>query len=505
MEDILSAFAQVTDPIVLLAIFGATFLGLIMGALPGLTAAMAIALLIPLTFGMGPVLGIGTLLGAFCGAIAGGAVPAILLGIPGTPASVASTLDGFPMSRAGKAGQALGISISASFLGGIFGAFLLMLIAPPIAKFALRFGPAEFFALGVFGLVVIASVSSGSMLRGLMAGLIGLFLATVGADPMTGALRFTGGQADLITGINLLPALIGLFAVSQVLDDVARMGIGAGKTITQDFSSARPPFALLARAWKVITSSTLIGVIIGAIPGAGGSISSFLSYDQARRMSKSPETFGKGNPEGLIASETANNATVGGALIPMLTLGVPGEVATAVLMGGLTIQGVRPGPALFDEQASIVYAIFIAFMIANCAMFILQLFGIRLFVRILKVPQNLMMSLVLMFCAVGVYGVNGSVFELWLMFGFGLLGFCLNRFGFGTAPVILGLILGTLTESNLRRGMIVYNGDWTEFVTRPIAATFLLLALVFLGLVFFQNRKSASAAPDDRDAKTSEQ
>lgn len=498
MDATISALVQVMDPVVLAAIFGATFLGLIMGALPGLTAAMAIALLIPLTFGMGPVLGIGTLLGAFCGAIAGGAVPAILLGIPGTPSSVATTLDGFPMARNGQAGQALGLSISASFIGGILGALLLILVAPPIATFALRFGPAEFFSLGVFGLVIIASVSSGSMLRGLIAGLIGLFLATVGADPMTGALRFTGGQADLITGINLLPALIGLFAVSQVIHDVVAAGTGTSRTVMQDFSSARPPFALLARAWKVIASSTIIGVIVGAIPGAGGSISSFLSYDQARRMSKSPETFGKGNYEGLVASETSNNATVGGALIPMLTLGVPGEVATAVLMGGLTIQGVRPGPALFEEQPTIVYAIFIAFIVANIAMFLLQLVGIRLFVRILKVPQHVMMPLVLMFCAIGVYGVNGSVFELWLMFGFGLLGFFLNRYGFGTAPVILGLILGTLTESNLRRGMIVYDGDWTQFLTRPIAATFLLLAVAFLALVFWQGRKSAqpTAAPD---------
>lgn len=498
MADIIEAAGLVADPTVLAAIFAATFLGLIMGALPGLTAAMAIALLIPLTFGMGPVLGIGTLLGAFCGAIAGGAVPAILLGIPGTPSSVASTLDGFPMARNGQAGQALGLSITASFIGGILGAILLILLAPPIASFALRFGPAEFFALGVCGLVIIASVSAGSMLRGLVGGLIGLFLATVGADPMTGAMRFTGGQVDLITGINLLPALIGLFAVSQILQDLAKGAGSVVSSVTQDFSSARPPFRLLAKAWKVIASSTVIGVIIGAIPGAGGSISSFLSYDQARRMSKSPQTFGKGNYEGLVASETANNATAGGALIPMLTLGVPGEVATAVLMGGLTIQGVRPGPALFDEQASIVYAIFIAFIVANIAMFVLQLVGIRLFVRILKVPQYVMMPLVLMFCVIGVFGVNGSVFELWLMFGFGVLGFFLNRYGFGTAPVILGLILGQLTESNLRRGMIVYDNNWTEFLTRPIAATLLGLAALFLVLVLWQGRgaKKSATTPD---------
>ncbi|SNY90300.1 putative tricarboxylic transport membrane protein [Cohaesibacter sp. ES.047] len=488
MDTIFEAIGMVANFQVLLAIFAATFLGLIMGALPGLTAAMAIALLIPLTYGMGPVLGMATLLGAFCGAFAGGAVPAILLGIPGTPASVATTLDGFPMARNGEAGTALGLSISASFIGGILGSLLLILLSPPIARLALSFGPAEFFALGVFGLVIIASVSAGSMLKGLVAGFIGLWLGTIGADPMTGVLRSTFGQPDLITGIGLLPALIGLFAVSQVLQDlVIKSGNEKQPEAAQNFQSAKPPFGLLAKAWKVITCSTLIGVFVGAIPGAGGSISSFLSYDQAKRMSKTPEKFGKGHYEGLVASETSNNATAGGALIPMLTLGIPGEVSTAVLMGGLVIQGVRPGPALFDEQSSTIYAIFFAFIIANIAMFLMQLIGIRLFVRILKVPQHLMMPIILMFCAVGVYGVNGSVFELWLMLGFGILGFFLNRYGYGTAPVILGLILGTVTEANLRRGMIVYGGDWTQFIFRPISAILLALAFAFLLFVFWQN------------------
>ncbi|KMK68966.1 tripartite tricarboxylate transporter permease [Puniceibacterium sp. IMCC21224] len=490
MTVLFDAISLVADINVLLAILGGTFLGLVMGSLPGLTAAMAIALLIPLTFGMGTLTGIGMLLGAFCGAIAGGAIPAILLNIPGTPSSVCTTLDGFPMARNGEAGKALGLSISASFVGGVIGAALLILLAPPIASFALEFGPAEFFSLGVFGLVIIASVSSGSMLRGAVAGLLGLVLATVGADPMTGVMRFTAGQPALISGINLLPALIGLFAVSQVLDDVVkRMGADPKVIITQNFENARPHWGILARAWRVVASSTIIGVIVGAIPGAGGSISSFLSYDQARRMSKTPEKFGTGHPEGLIASESSNNATAGGALIPMLTLGVPGEVATAVLMGGLTIQGVRPGPALFDQQAEIVYGIFFAFILANIAMFTMQLLGIRLFVRILKVPPRMLMPLILMFCVIGVYGVNGSIFELWLMFVFGLLGFFLNRYGFGTAPVILGLILGTLTESNLRRGMLIFDGDWTQFLLRPISATLLGLAVLFLGYIFIQQRQ----------------
>lgn len=496
MEVYIEAFQLLARVDVMFAIAGGTFLGLIMGSLPGLTASMAIALLIPLSFGMGPIMGIGMLLGAFCGAIAGGAIPAILLSIPGTPSSVTTTLDGFPMARKGEAGKALGISIGASFIGGISGAFLLILLAPPIADFALRFGPSEFFALGVFGLVIIASVSAGSLLRGLVGGIIGLFLSTVGADPMTGVLRFTGGEPALITGIGLLPALIGLFAVSQVFQDIAARitEAKASSVSSNQVGKAVLPWRLLLKGWKILVSSTIIGTIVGAIPGAGGSIGSFLSYDQAKRMSKTPEKFGTGHYEGVVASECSNNAVVGGALIPMLTLGVPGEVATAILMGGLTIQGVRPGPALFDQQPAIAYGIFLAFIIANIFMMLIQFFGIRLFVKILRVPTHYLMPIILMFCVIGVYGVNGSIFELWLMLGFGALGFLLQRYDFGTAPVILGLILGSMTEANYRRSILVFNGDWTQFFQHPISMGLLLLALLFLVYVFFQKKKSAARA-----------
>lgn len=497
MDILFDSLLMVADLRVLFFIFVGTLLGLIMGSLPGLTAAMAIALLIPLTFGMAPLTGMGLLLGAFCGAIAGGAVPALLLNIPGTPSSVCTTLDGFPMVRNGHAGRALGLAISSSFVGGVIGAIFLMLLAPPIARVALAFGPAEFFALSAFGIVIIASVSSGSVLRGIAAGLLGLGLATVGSDPMTGVLRFTGGEATLITGIGLLPALIGLFAVSQVFKDIAeRADISPDTEVRQDFSTARVPWGELLRSWRVISVSTVIGVVVGALPGAGGSISSFLSYDQARRMSKTPEKFGTGHAEGVIASESANNATAGGALIPMLTLGVPGEVATAVLMGGLTIQGVRPGPGLLEQQATLFYGILIAFLIANLIMFLTQLLGIRLFIQILKVPTRLLMPLILVLCTIGVYGVNGAIFELWLMLGFGILGFFLTRYGFGTAPVILGLILGGLMESNLRRGLLVFNGDWSQFVLRPISASLLILACVFLALVVRQNFRRPQRSGD---------
>jgi putative tricarboxylic transport membrane protein len=481
MDDYVQALGLVLQVDVLLAIGAGALLGLVMGALPGLTAGMAIALLLPLSFGMPPVMGIGMLLGALSGAITGGAVSATLLNLPGTPSSVCTTLDAFPMARRGEAGRALGIAIVSSFIGGMSSAFLLMFLAPPIADVALRFGPAEYFSLSVFGLVVIASVSAKSLVKGLAAGLIGLFIATVGADPMTGTLRFTFGEPALLTGVSLLPALIGLFAVSQVLKDIeVQILRGPGELTQQNVDTGRPPIGLVLRSWKILLSSTFIGTLVGAIPGAGGSIASFLSYDQAKRISKTPEKFGTGHHAGIVASETSNNAMTGGALIPMLTLGVPGEVATAVLMGGLVIQGLRPGPLLFEEQGPIVYGIFLAFIIANLFTVVFQWFGIRFFVRVLRVKAKFLIPLVLAFCVIGVYGVDGNIFDLYIMLGFGVLGYFLNKFGFGTAPVVLGMILGTIAESNFRRGLLSFGGDWTPFVTRPISLAFLVLAVLFL-------------------------
>ncbi|MEG3115252.1 tripartite tricarboxylate transporter permease [Salinicola sp. 4072] len=489
MSDIVASLGILVDIKVLLGIAFGTFLGLVMGALPGLTATMAIALLIPLTFGFPPELGIGMLLGAFCGAVAGGAVPAILLNVPGTPSSVASTLDGFPMTRRGEAGRALGLAIASSFVGGMLGALLLILFAPPIATFALRFGPAEFFSLAILGLVVIAAVSTKSILKGLVAGCLGIFLSTVGSDPITGVLRFTMGEPSLITGVNLLPALIGLFAISQVFHDVFERIYQKKEPLKkQALTSARPPWGTLRRAWKVVASSTLIGTLVGAIPGAGGSVASFLSYDQARRMSKTPEKFGTGHDEGLIATESSNNAMASGALIPMLTLGVPGEVATAVLMGGLTIQGIRPGPMLFEQSGALIYSIFVAFLLANIFMFLIQLFGIKLFVQILRVKEAYLMPSILVLSLLGVYAATGNTFDMYLALAFGALGFLLNVFGFGTAPVILGLILGGIAESNLRRGMTVFNDDWTRFFTQPISLA--LLAATVLLLFFLFRKKS---------------
>jgi putative tricarboxylic transport membrane protein len=479
---------------VIAAIAGGTILGIVFGALPGLTAAMGIAVLLPLTYDMPPVMGFGMLLGTYCGAVSGGSIAATLLNIPGTPSSVATTLDAYPMAKKGEAGRALGIAIAASFVGGIFSSVVLSLAAPPIAEFALNFGAAEYFSLAVFGLTIIASVSGKSLAKGVVAGLIGVFVSLVGLDPTTGSARYTFGEMSLLSGVAFLPALIGLFAVGQALTDAEETLKTKGAEIQKQFSSVHLRFSTLVKRWKTVVMGCLVGTTVGAIPGAGGSVASFVAYDQARRISKTPEKFGTGHDEGVIASETSNNAMTGGAIIPMITLGVPGEAAAAVLMGGLMIQGLRPGPLLFTDQADVVYGIFIALFIANIFMMLFQFFGIRVFVKVLAVPRSLLIPIILLFCVIGSFGVSGNLFDVYLLLIFGVLGYFLNRFGYGTAPVVLGMILGNVAESEFRKGMIMFEGDWTIFFTRPISLGFLACAVIFTALPLYQKWR------DDRKA-----
>jgi putative tricarboxylic transport membrane protein len=480
---------------VIAAIAGGTILGIIFGALPGLTAAMGIAVLLPLTYDMPPVMGFGMLLGTYCGAISGGSIAATLLNIPGTPASVATCLDAYPMAKKGEAGRALGLAIAASFIGGLFSSVVLSLAAPPVAEMALKFGAAEYFSLAVFGLTIIASVSGKSLAKGVVAGLIGVFVSLVGLDPTTGSPRYTFGEMSLLSGVAFLPALIGLFAVGQVLTDAEEALQSKAAQIQQRVGSVGLPFGAVFKRWKVVLSSCIIGTTVGAIPGAGGSVASFLAYDQARRLSKTPEKFGTGHDEGVIASETSNNAMTGGAIIPTITLGVPGEAAAAVLMGGLMIHGLRPGPLLFTEQADIVYGILMAFFLANIFMMVFQFIGIKLFVKVLGVPRSFLIPVILLFCVIGSFGVSGNLFDVYLLLVFGVLGFFLNKYGYGTAPVVLGMILGTMAETEFRKGLIMFEGDGTVFFTRPISALFLGLALISVLIPLYQKWRDSRAKP----------
>lgn len=474
---ILSALAEVlSDPARLLYTLAGTAIGIVFGALPGLTATMGVAILLPFTFGLDPVTGMSALAGVYVGGIAGGAISAILLNIPGTPSSMMTPLDGFPMARRGQAGKALGWAVTAAFVGGLISWIALALVAPQVARVALAFGPPEYAMLAAFGLTIVAGISGRSLLKGVLAGLIGFALSFPGVDPIDGNFRFTFGHVSLMKGIPIVPALIGLFAIPEILSNLSlRYQAPASSIRTRDFF---PSLAELKEAAGNLVRSSLIGVFIGMIPATGGNIAQILAYDQARRWSRHPETFGKGNPQGIVAAESANNGVTGGALIPMLTLGIPGDSVTAVMLGGLMIHGLQPGPNLFREHASFVYGFLVMLLIANIMMAAIQFFGIRAFVQMLRVPTHYLAPLLLLLCMVGSFAVNNSMFDVWLMLGLGLFGFVMTRAGFPVAPMVLGLVLGPILESEMRRSLILSGGSWAIFVQRPVSLAFLLLAVL---------------------------
>ncbi|MBR0597591.1 tripartite tricarboxylate transporter permease [Sinanaerobacter chloroacetimidivorans] len=490
MSSLLLGLETAFQPEAMLFTILGTVLGIIFGALPGLTSTMAVALLIPVTFGLGPVAGMGMLVGAFCGGTAGGSVSATLLRIPGTPSSICTTFDAFPMAQKGQAGLALGTSVICSFIGGIFSLLVLSLLAPQLARFALKFGPLEYFSLAILGLTIIASISGESMIKGLLAGLIGVFASFVGIDQVTGMSRLTFGNANLLSGLSLLPVLIGLFAISQAFSEAEKVGEEkpAELSVKGKVKGEFPKFSLLVSKWKILLSSSMIGTLVGILPGAGGSIASFVAYDQAKRMSKEPDTFGSGNIEGVVASETSNNAMTGGALVPMLALGIPGDTCTAVMLGGLLIHGLRPGPLLFKDSMDVVYGIFFALLLANVAMLIFQFVGIRLFVKIMKVPRHLLTPLVLVLCTIGAYGASSNLFDVKVMLLFGVIGYFATKLGYGVAPIVLGFILGSMAELQLRRGAEMYSGI-SVLVERPISLILLIASVLLLAVPIWRKYK----------------
>ena len=485
---ILSVF---TNPTGLLWVLLGVAVGLIFGALPGLSATMGVALIIPLTFSMSEVTAIGTLIGVYIGGIAGGAISAILINIPGTPSSVVTSLDGYPMTKNGLAARALGWATFSSGWGSIISWLLLCTIAPLLARICTGFGSPEYAALAFFGLSIIAAVSGKSVVKGLISGLLGVTLSFVGIDPIWGDMRFTFGSVNLMSGISTVAALIGLYSIPQIINscmDKDNEKI-SGKDLT--IRNIVPPFR---EQWKRkfnIIRSALIGTFIGIIPAAGGNIAAFLSYDQAKRFSKEPDTFGKGNPDGVIASEASNNGVCGGALIPMLTLSIPGDSVTAVLLGGLMIHGITPGPTLFSEKPSIVSGIFTMVFVATIFMVLLQVFGIKLFVKTLNVPVNILNSILVMLALVGSYAIRGSFFDVLLTLFFGLIGFVMTRGGFPMAPIVLGLVLGSMFEGEFRRAVKLGGGSASIFLHRPVAMFFILVAVaVIASTVISRARKS---------------
>ena len=492
MDTFFSALAAACGFEALLANLLGVALGIVFGALPGLTAVMGVALLIPLTFGLPPVVAFSSLLGMYCGAIYAGSITAILVSTPGTAAAAATMLEGPRLTARGESLRALEMTAVASFVGGVFSCFILAGVAPQLARFALNFSAPEYFALGIFGLTIVATLSEGALLKGCIAACLGLLIAMVGMDPLTGNLRLTFDSANLINGVSLIPALVGLYALSQVFltcEDVFR-----GKRLSAVNISRKG--ISLAEIWanrSALLRGSLIGTFIGIVPATGSGTASFAAYSEAKRNSRHPEAFGNGAIEGLAATESANNAVTGGALIPLLTLGIPGDVVTAVILGALMIQGMTPGPLLFQEQGALVYSIFISLLLANVFMLVLGMASVRVFSKIVSIPGGILMPLVTTLCVVGGYALNNSNFDLGVMAVFGILGWIMTKASIPLAPLLLAMILSGIIETNFRRALSISDNDYTVFLTRPVCAVFLCISLFILFNLLRKEWKKAAA------------
>lgn len=484
-QDIFGAFLTVFNLECLGWICLGTVVGILFGAAPGLTATTAVALFTPITFYMSLNVSMSFLMGIYCGGFYAGSIPAILINTPGAPGNAATVMDGYPMAKNGQAGQALGHSIVASWIGGTISAFALLIFAPLIAKIALKFGAPEYFAVAMLGLVCIAGVSGKSMTKGIAGAAIGMFLGTIGMDPIDGLPRFTMDNLNLMGGIALIPALVGLFAITEVLAKCESSSDGGGTIITQ-VKSALPDLRLYITHKWMILKSVVIGILVGAIPGTGPTIASWMAYNEAKRGSKHPEKFGTGTPEGIMSAESSNNAVTGGALIPLLTLGVPGDTVTAVLLGALMIQGLTPGPMLMVERYDMVAILLWILLFANLAMLLIGLLGSRFFPYILKIPTGVLMPIVSVLCITGGYAVNNSFFDTMMVVAIGFCGYVLLKLGFPVAPIVLGLILGPIIEPNMRMALLGYNLNPLVFVSTPISAGLLVTSFI---LVYVMNKR----------------
>jgi len=452
--------------------------GILIGSLPGLTATMGVALLVPFTFGLPFNESIGMLLGIFSGSIYGGSISAILISTPGTPAAAATLMDGYPLTKKGMAGRALSMSVFASFVGGFTGALIMIFLSPQISKMALEFSAAEYFGLAIFGLSIIISVSGTSVLKGIMVGFFGLLISTIGMDPVSGYPRFTFGSMNLFEGPAFIPTLIGLFAFAEVLRGVENLE-GTKKAVSK-ITRLLPSISDIRKAWKDMAKSSVMGTFIGSIPGAGSDIAAFVGYSEAKRRSKRPEKFGDGAIEGVAAAESANNACSGGAMIPMLSLGVPGDAVTAILLGAFVIQGIQPGPMLYVEDLGTVYSVFSSMLVANIAMLIVGLLGIRLYTKTITIEKSILLPTIFVLSIVGAYSMRNNLFDVWVALTFGVTGYFLHRYHFPLSPILLALILGPMAEANLRRAMIIADNSIVDVISRPITAIFLILALLSL-------------------------
>lgn len=476
---------------IMIALFFGVIGGIIIGALPGLSSTMGVALLVPVTFGMSPIAGLVMLTAIYTSAMYGGSISSILIHTPGTPAAAATAIDGYKLTQKGLGAKAIGVATVSSMIGGLISALFLLFLAPPLSKISLSFSAPEYFLIGVFGLTIIGSLASKSMVKGLTSGVIGLVIGTIGVDILTGYPRFTLGFTSLESGIALVPAMIGLFSLSQVMIQVE----GSPKKKAQDIKEGKmmgrvlPNKAEFRSILPTIFRSCGIGTVAGMLPGAGGDIGSWIGYNEAKRFSKNRDKIGTGHIEGVAAPEAANNAVTGGALIPLLTLGIPGSSTTAVLLGGLTIQGLIPGHTLFTTHANITYSVIIGFIVANILMGIIGLLGAKYFLKASQAPQVILSPIIVILCIVGSYSINNNFFDVWVMLIFGLFGYFLRKTGFHPAPIIIGMILGPIAENGLRQSMVMNKGNLLMyFLSRPISIALILLIILALLSPFLVNR-----------------
>ncbi len=482
MEYFLNGFSVALQPINLLYCFLGVFWGTLVGVLPGIGPTAGIALLLPATFHLSPVSGIIMLAGIYYGTMYGGSTTSILLNIPGEAASVVTALDGYKMARQGRAGPALGIAAFGSFIAGTFSVVLLSLMAPLLSKLALKFGPPEYFSLMILGMTLITYLSSGPLSKTLIMAVLGAVIGSVGIDMVTGEERFTFGIQELQDGVGLVPIVMGLFGISEVVtnaENILVQEIFKGKIkgllpTLQDWSDSK---------WAIIRGSVL-GFPIGVIPGGGGVIASFVSYAMEKKFSKNPEKFGNGAIEGVAGPESANNAATGGAFIPLLTLGIPSNVVMALLLGAFLIHGIQPGPLLIGKHPDIFWGLISSMYIGNIMLLILNLPLIGLWVKILKIPNKILLPLILLFCFIGAYSVNNSLFDVQIMLIFGVLGYIGRKFGYEPAPLILAYVLVTILENSFRQSLVLSSGSLSIFFIRPISAGCLLISLLFLLSVF---------------------
>jgi putative tricarboxylic transport membrane protein len=481
VADVLIGLQNALNPLNLIIMSLAVAGGIAIGTLPGLSATMGVALLVPLTFGMEPAAGLLMLGAMYCGAIYGGANSAILINTPGTPSAVCTTFDGYPLTKKGRADEALFTALVASVFGGVIGTIFLAVATQPLALVSLKFGSPEYFWMAIFGLTILSSLSEGNMIKGILGGALGLLLATIGIDPVTGHTRFIFGFRPLIEGITLIPAMIGFFSFAQVLSLVEE-----NQKYLAEYKSnpglVKKVFGNLIKNSKVnLLRSSILGTFVGILPGAGGNVASFVAYNEAKRWSKNPGEMGKGNIEGVVASETANNATVSSSLIPLLSLGIPGSPVAAVLLGGLLIHGLNPGAKLFIEHGDIAYTFIIGLVVANLLMLFIGYFGMRLFANVLNVPSHYIATIVVVFSVIGSYAIRNSMFDVIIMLVCGVIGFIALKAGFEPGPITLGLILGAIAEDGFSLSLLMAQANdsmFGTFVGRPISAFLIFLCIM---------------------------